>query len=117
MQYADSIMHVQQVNTSSNSIEDGCFSTLSHTLLSSIPMQYKAKTTSTITLDCSELEPISSHGICLLIKLLTYARCQEKRLQVFGLSGHNRYIFEITRLNMFLDIVETESRSFEPLHL
>ncbi len=116
MQYADAIMHVQQVNASSNSIEDGCFSALSHKLLSGIPMQYKAETTSTITLNCSGLESINSHGICLLVKLLIHAKCQKKRLQVFGLSEHNRYIFEITHLNKFIDIVETESRSLKSLH-
>lgn len=110
MQYADAIMHAQQVSTSIHSIEDECLSALSYKLLSGIPMRYKAETTSTITLNCQGLESINSHRICLLIKLLIYARCQNKRLQVFGLSEYNRYIFEIARLNMFIDIVETESQ-------
>ena len=109
MQYADATMHVQQVNTSSNSIEDGRLSNLSYKLLSGIPMQYKAETASTITLNCGGLESINSHGICLLIKLLIYVRCQKKRLQVFGLSEHNRYIFEITRLNKFIDIIDSNT--------
>ena len=105
MQYADAIMHAQQASTSLHSIEDGCLSALSHKLLSGIPMRYKAETTSTITLNGGGLESINSHGICLLIKLLIYAKCQKKRLQIFGLSEQNRYIFEITSLNKFIDIV------------
>lgn len=117
MQYADAILHMEQLNTSSNSIREGCFSALSHTLLSDISMPYNAETTSAITLNCSGLEPISSHGICLFIKLLIYAICQKKSLQVFGLSGHNRYIFEITRLNKFIDIIDSNTQFIEKVHL
>ena len=117
MQLANTIMHVQQVGTPLECIQHEYFSTVSKQPFLDIQTQYNAKTTGTITLDCSELEPLSSHGICLLIKLLVYARRQKKRLQVFGLSEHNRYIFNITRLNKFIDIVETESRSCEPLRV
>jgi len=103
MQYANAI--AQQVNTTSNSIEHGTFSALSHQLLSDIRMQNNAETTGTITLNCSGLESINSHGINLLIMLLIHSRRQQKRLLFFGLSEHNRYIFEITRLNEFIDIV------------
>ena len=113
MQYADAIMQAQQVSTGLNSIEDGCLSALSYKLLSGIPMQYKSETTSTITLNCGGLESINSHGICLFIKLLIYAKWQNKRLQVFGLSEHNRYIFEITRLNKFIDIIDSNTQHFE----
>lgn len=80
-----------------------------HESLSTMPEQLLTQanlaTTSTIVLNCSELEPINSHGIRLLILLLIYSRRQQKRLLFFGLSEHNRYIFEITRLNQFIDIV------------
>jgi anti-anti-sigma factor len=115
MQYADAIIHTQQVSTTLHSIEDRCLSALSHKLLSGSPMQYTVETASTITLNCGGLESINSHGICLLIKLLIYAKRQNKRLQVFGLSEHNKYIFEISRLNRFIDIVETENRTLEVL--
>ncbi len=108
MQYANTIMHVQQINTGSYGIEDECFSALSHQLLSGIPMPSHAETTHTISLNCSELEPINSHGIYLLIMLLIYTKRQHKRLQIFGLSEHNQDIFEITRLNKFIDIMDTK---------
>lgn len=105
MQYANPIIHVQQVNTPFDSIEHGCFSALSHQLQSSIPTNYNAETTDTIMLNCSGLGSINSHGICLLIKLLIYTKRQQKSLKVFGLSEYNRYIFQITRLSKFIDIV------------
>ena len=117
MQYSNTILPMEQVITSSNSIQNGCFSALSHKFLSGISMPYNAETTSTITLNCNGLEPISSHGVCLLIKLLIYAKYQKKRLQVFGLSVHNRYIFEITRLNKFIDIIDSNTQYIEKVHL
>jgi anti-anti-sigma regulatory factor len=117
MHYANAIMHVQQVNTTSNSIEHGSFSALSKQLLLDIQTHYNAETTGTITLDCSELESINSHGISLLILLLIYSQRQQKRLQVFGLSEHNQYIFEITRLSKFIDIIGTRTQAVETVHL
>lgn len=99
------MMQVQQVKTSSNSIDHGSFSAVSKQSLLDIRTQNNGETTGTITLNCSGLESLNSHGICLFIKLLIYSNCQQKRLQVFGLSEHNQYIFEITRLNKFIDIV------------
>ncbi|HYX48481.1 MAG TPA: STAS domain-containing protein [Ktedonobacteraceae bacterium] len=116
MQYANPIIHVQPVNTHLDSIEHECFSALSHQLLSSIPTHYNAKTTDTIVLNCSGLESINSHGINLLIMLLIFSQSQQKRLKVFGLSEHNRYIFEITGLSKFIDIVEIETLPLEVFH-
>ena len=106
MQYANAIMQLQQASTTSNSIEDGSYSSLSHQLLSDIRTQNNTETAGTITLNCSGLESINSHGINLLIMLLIFSQRQQKRLQVFGLSDHNQYIFEITRLNEFIDIAD-----------
>jgi len=110
MQYANTIMRGQQASTPSDSIEHGCFSALSKQSFLDIKTQYTTKTTGTITLNCSGLEPINSHGIYLLIMLLIYTQRQQKRLQVFGLSEHNQYIFEITGLSKFIEIVETETQ-------
>lgn len=103
------MMQVQQVNTVSNSSEYESFSALSRQLLSYIPTHFTAETTGTITLNCSGLESINSHGINLLIMLLIFSQRQQKRLQVFGLSKHNQYIFEITRLNEFVEIAVAEN--------
>ena len=116
MHFANASMHVQQVNTTLNSIEHESFPVLSQQLLLDTRTPYKAEKTGTITLNCSELESINSHGIYLLIMLLIYCQRQQKRLRVFGLSEHNRYIFEITNLNDFIDIVETETLALEAIH-
>jgi anti-anti-sigma factor len=117
MQYTNAILHVQQANTSSNSIEHGSFSALSNQLLSGIRTHHGAETTGTITLNCSGLESINSHGISLLIMLLTYSQRQQKRVQVFGLSEHNQYIFEITRLSEFIEIVSTQTQTVATVHM
>jgi len=117
MQYANPIISVQRVNIPLDNIEHECFSALPYQLLAGIPTQYNTETTDTVTLNCSGLGSINSHGICLLIKLLIYTKCQKKRLQVFGLSVHNRYIFEITRLNKFIDIIDFNTQYIEKVHL
>lgn len=117
MQYVNTISLVEHINIPSISIENRSISSVTQQLLLNIQTQYISETTETITLNCSGLESITSHGICLLIKLLIYSRSQHKRLQVFGLSKHNQYIFEITRLNKFIDIVETENQTEATVHM
>jgi anti-anti-sigma regulatory factor len=117
MHVVNTTINLQQVHTTSNSIEHGSFSALSYQLLFDIRTQYNDETTGTIRLNCSELEPINSHGIRLLILLLIYTRRQRKRLLFFGLSEHNRYIFEITRLNEFIDIADTTTRAVSVGHM
>lgn len=113
MQQTDVIFHLQQQNAAKNSSD-------LHENLSTMPEQLLPQanpaTTSTIVLNCSELEPINSHGIRLLILLLIYTRRQQKRLLFFGLSEHNRYIFEITRLNQFIDIADTKIQAVSVVH-
>jgi anti-anti-sigma factor len=111
MQNANTTMQLEQVNTTSNSIQYVSFSALSEQSLFGVKTQHNTETIGTITLNCSGLESINSHGIYLLILFLIYTKHQQKRLQVFGLSEHNRYIFEITRLGKFIDIVETENQT------
>ena len=113
MQQTNAIFHLQQENSAtSNSDLHENSSTMPEQLLT----QANPATTGTIVLNCSELEPINSHGIRLLILLLIYNRRQQKRLLFFGLSEHNRYIFEITRLNQFVDIADTETQAVAVVH-
>jgi anti-anti-sigma factor len=91
-----------------------------HESLSAMPGQLLTQgdsaTTSTIILNCSELESINSYGIRLLILLLIYSRRQQKHLQICGLSKHNQYIFEITRLSEFIDIADTKTQAVAAVH-
>jgi len=113
MQQTDVIFHLQQQNAATNSSD--LYENLS-TMPEQLLTQANKATTSTIILNCSELEPINSHGIRLLILLLIYTRRQQKRLLFFGLSEHNRYIFEITRLNQFIDIADTKTQDVSVVH-
>ncbi len=114
MQQTDDIFQLQQQNATT-SISD------LHESLSAMPGQLLTQgdsaTTSTIILNCSELESINSHGIRLLILLLNYSRCQQKHLQICGLSEHNQYIFEITRLSEFIEIVSTQTQTASTVHM
>jgi anti-anti-sigma factor len=113
MQQTDVIFQLQQqyATMSINEMHEN-LSTMPEQLL----MQANSATTSTIFLNCSELEPINSHGIRLLILLFIYSRRQQKRLIFFGLSEHNRYIFEITRLNQFIDIAGPTTQAGVVVH-
>ena len=117
MQFTNAIVHLQQVNATSNSIEHGNLLAISKQIFLDIPMRYHSETTGAITLNCSGLEPINSHGINLLIMLLIYSMRQHKRLQVFGLSEYNKYIFEITRLSEFIEIVSTQTQTAATVHM
>ena len=114
MQQTDDIFQLQQQNATL-SISD------LHENLTAMPGQLLTQgdsaTTSTIMLNCSELEPINSHGIRLLILLLIYSRREQKHLQICGLSEHNQYIFEITRLNEFIEIVSTQTQTGATVHM
>ena len=114
MQQTDVIFQLQQqyATMSINEMHEN-LSTMPEQLLT----QAKPATTSTIVLNCSELEPINSHGIRLLILLLIYTRRQQKRLLFFGLSEHNRYILQITRLIQFIDIADTTTQSLSVVHM
>src|SRR4249919_1677090 len=113
---ADAIMHLRQGNTTMNIIDlHGGPLALAEQLLIGSHTQASPATTSTIILNCSELESMNSRGISQLIRLIIYTR-QQQRLLVFGLSEHNRYILEITRLSLFIDIADTETQAVTAAH-
>jgi anti-anti-sigma factor len=113
MQQTDVRYHLQQQNATT-SISDlrESRSAMPEQLLT----QGDSATAGTIILNCSELESINSHGIRLLILLLNYSRRQQKHLQICGLSEHNQYIFEITRLSEFIEIVSTQPQTAATVH-
>jgi anti-sigma B factor antagonist len=65
----------------------------------------------TIILNFSQLHYMNSSGIGLLVTLLIRANRQKQRLLVFGLSDHYCQIFELTRLNEAIEILETEDEA------
>jgi len=64
---------------------------------------------SAVVLDFSKLEYMNSGGIGLLVTLLVRAQRTGGRLVATGLSDHYRQIFELTRLDEAIEIVDDES--------
>lgn len=117
MQQADTIMQPRQGTTSTSIIDlHGSLSDLPEEFLIDVRTLASPETNGTIIMNCSELESMNSRAISQVIQLLICTRRQQQRLLVFGLSEHNRYILEITRLNHFIDIVETETQAVAALH-
>lgn len=65
--------------------------------------------TRAIVLNFSDLEYLNSSGIGLLVTLLVRANRQKQRLIAWGLSEHYRHIFELTRLDDAIGIVDSEA--------
>jgi len=61
-----------------------------------------------IILNFTELGYMNSGGIGLLVTLLVRTNRQRQRLLAFGLSDHYRQIFELTRLDEAIGILEDE---------
>jgi anti-sigma B factor antagonist len=64
-----------------------------------------------IILNFSDLSYMNSSGIGLLVTLLIRANRQKQRLLAYGLSEHYRQIFELTRLNEAIAILDGESEA------
>lgn len=64
--------------------------------------------TETVLLNFDALEYMNSGGIGLLVTLMVRASRQGQRLAATGLSEHYRQIFELTRLDEAITIVERE---------
>jgi anti-sigma B factor antagonist len=62
-----------------------------------------------IVLNFSDLAYMNSGGIGLLVTLRVRANRHSQRLLAFGLSDHDRQIFELTRLDEAVGIHDTES--------
>ena len=62
-----------------------------------------------VILDFSKLEYMNSGGIGLLVTLLVRAQRGGVRLVATGLSDHYRQIFELTRLDEAIEIMNDEA--------
>jgi len=63
-----------------------------------------------LELDFSDVDYMNSSGIALLVGLLMRAREVGTTVRATGLTPHYQHIFEITRLNEFMQIVEPAER-------
>lgn len=73
--------------------------------------QAAAPTTRVFILNFSGLEYMNSGGIGLLVGLLLQIRRQQQRLLACGLSAHYGHLFELTRLNEFMGLYDTEAEA------
>jgi anti-sigma B factor antagonist len=64
-----------------------------------------------IIFNFSNLSYMNSSGIGVLVTLLIRANRQKQRLLAYGLSEHYRQIFELTRLNEAIAILDDESEA------
>jgi anti-sigma B factor antagonist len=64
-----------------------------------------------IIFNFSNLSYMNSSGIGVLVTLLIRANRQKQRLLAYGLSEHYRQIFELTRLNEAIAILDGESEA------
>ena len=63
---------------------------------------------SSIVLNFSSLDYMNSGGIGLLVTLLVRAQRQRQSVLAYGLSDHYRQIFELTRLDEAVHILDSE---------
>ena len=69
-----------------------------------------------VILNFSELEYLNARGISLLIRLLIQSRRQQRRLLAYKLSPHYRYLLNLTYLDQFIGISETEAEALDAAH-
>jgi anti-sigma B factor antagonist len=64
-----------------------------------------------VVLNFNELEYMNSSGIGLLVTMLIRAKRQGQKLLAYGLNGHYRHIFELTRLNEAIGVYDNEAKA------
>ena len=112
------MMHIRPANATTSIIDmHGSLSALSIETFKLLHAQNGTARTSTIILNCNELEAINSRGICQLVQLLINARQHRQRLLVYGLSEHNRYLLKITGLSEFVEIAGTETQALAAVQI
>lgn len=69
--------------------------------------------TRTIILDFTGLDYMNSGGIGLLVALRVRLQRQGQRLFAFGLSEHDRRIFEMTKLDQIITVHDSEAAALQ----
>ncbi|MBI1880279.1 MAG: STAS domain-containing protein [Chloroflexi bacterium] len=74
-----------------------------------------ASNPSAILLNFEDVEYITSIGMAILVRLVAEAHRASRRLAACGLSDHYLEVFQITRLNDFLEIYPDEASALSNL--
>ncbi len=72
--------------------------------------------TQVVVLDFTDLAYMNSSGIGMLVTVLVRAKRAKQRLMAFGLSGHYRQIFTLTRLDEAIGIHDDEATTLAAAH-
>ncbi len=72
-------------------------------------------TTTAIVLNFSQMGYMNSSGIGLIVTLLVRVSRQKQRLIAYGLSEHYQHIFQLTRLNDAIQILDTENEALNAI--
>jgi anti-sigma B factor antagonist len=103
-------MNVRPLNDKTSVIDvHGAMTATSEAVLMDAYSEANRASTRAIVLNFSDLEYLNSSGIGLLVTLLVRANRQKQRLIAWGLSEHYRHIFELTRLDDAIGIVDSEA--------
>ncbi|GAC1449692.1 MAG: hypothetical protein PVSMB4_08080 [Ktedonobacterales bacterium] len=78
--------------------------------------QASGPTTHFIVLDFTGVEYMNSGGVGLVVMLLVRMKRQGQQLMAFGLSAHNRRIFELSRLNEIIQLYDSEAAALAATH-
>jgi anti-sigma B factor antagonist len=109
MPHADVVMKVRKVSNTASIIDiKGEISAFAEDALMEAYSEASTPTTRKIILNFDGLEYMNSSGIGLLVTLLIRVNRQKQRLLAFGLSEHDKHIFELTRLNEAIGIYDSE---------
>lgn len=68
-----------------------------------------------ILVDMTRVSYIDSSGLGLLVETMQEMEKYSGEIKLFGLTGDVRKVFELTRLNKFFDIFNTEKEALESL--
>ena len=109
MPQAKVIMNVRKMSPTTSIIDiQGEVTAFAENVLMEAYAEASASGVHKIILNFSGLEYMNSSGIGLIVTLLIRVNRQKQRLLSYGLSGHYRHIFEITRLSDAITIYDTE---------
>jgi anti-sigma B factor antagonist len=78
--------------------------------------QASGPATRIIVVDFNGVEYMNSGGVGLVVMLLVRMRRQGQQLLAFGLSAHNRRIFELSRLNEIIQLYDGEAEALAAAH-
>ncbi|HJZ48599.1 MAG TPA: STAS domain-containing protein [Roseiflexaceae bacterium] len=109
MPQANVIMNVRKAGRAASIIDiQGEVTAFAEKVLNQAYEEASVNSIRAVLLNFSKLEYMNSSGIGLLVTTLIRANRQSQKLLAYGLNGHYRHIFELTRLNEAIGLYDSE---------